>query len=181
MRPSLIENGSILEVHGEAGLGVLYYDDPAPFGEFELRLQWKTFQARDEEEAANSGIFLRAPIPTPELDDANFYNRAIEVQIDDSGYDAAAGRFRSPLHRTGAIYGIAPARLWAAKAPSTDGTPGIWNEFRIVAEGPQVSVQLNGSLVSEGIVPLTLTAPGLIAVQYHTGKVQFRSIRIRRL
>jgi hypothetical protein len=179
-RPALIENGSIIEVHGEAGLGVLFYDDPALFGDFELRLQWKAFEAT-QGETANSGIFLRAPSPPPELDDANFYDRAIEVQIDDSGYDAAAGRLRSPLHRTGAIYRIAPARLRAEKVASIDGTPGVWNEYRIVAEGPRASVRLNGRLASEGDVPAALTAPGLIAVQYHTGKVQFRSIRVRRL
>jgi hypothetical protein len=179
-RPALTENGTIIEVHGDAGLGVIYYDDPVLFGDFELRLQWKAFNVPGDG-VANSGIFLRAPSPAPELDDTNFYSRAIEIQVDDSGYEAAAGRFRSPLHRTGAIYGIAPARLRAAKITSVDGTPGYWNEFYIIAAGPRVTVRLNGRLVSEGDVPAQLTAPGLIAMQYHTGKVQFRSIRVRRL
>ena len=44
-RPALIEGGTIIEVHGDAGLGVLFYDEPAPFQDFELRLQWKAFLA----------------------------------------------------------------------------------------------------------------------------------------
>ena len=72
-------------------------------------------RARGPDEVANSGIFLRAPRPGLELDDANFYGRAIEIQIDDSGYDPGVGRFRSPLHRTGAVYGIAPACRRAEK------------------------------------------------------------------
>jgi hypothetical protein len=181
-RPALIENASILEVHGDAGLGVLFYDDPVLFGDFELRLQWKAFVERSTGEAvANSGVFLRAPRPAAELDDANFYNRAVEVQIDDTGYDFATRRFRSPLHRTGAVYKYAPARRHAQKAPSRDGEPGYWNASQITVRGTRVSVWLNGRLASEGEVPALLAGPGLIGLQYHTGKVQFRSIRVRRL
>jgi choline dehydrogenase-like flavoprotein len=181
-RPALIENGSILEVHGDAGLGVLVYDDPAAFGDFELRLQWKGFRDPTSGRAlANSGVFLRAPSPPTDLEDESFYERAIEIQIDDTGYDPDAGRFRSPLHRTGAVYKHAPARVHAAKTPSADGTPGFWNEYRITARGSRISVRLNDRLASEGDVPLSLTTPGLVALQYHSGKVQFRAIRIRRL
>ncbi|HEX8703511.1 MAG TPA: DUF1080 domain-containing protein, partial [Myxococcaceae bacterium] len=181
-RPALIENASILEVHGDAGLGVLFYDDPVLCGDVELRLQWKAFVERSTGEAvANSGVFLRAPRPAAELDDANFYNRAVEVQIDDTGYDFATRRFRSPLHRTGAVYNYAPARRHAQKAPSRDGEPGYWNASQITVRGTRVSVRLNGRLASEGDVPAALAGPGLIGLQYHTGKVQFRSIRVRRL
>lgn len=181
-RPPLIEGGTIIEVHGDAGLGVLFYDEPSLFGDFELRLQWKAFRgAEPAAEVANSGIFLRAPRPGPQLDDANFYGQAIEIQIDDSGYDSGAGRFGSPLHRTGAVYGIAPARRRAEKVPSTDGTPGVWNDCRIVAKGTHVSVALNGRSVSDGEVPPDLVQPGIVALQYHSGKVQFRAIRILRL
>jgi hypothetical protein len=170
-------------VHGDAGLGVLFYDDPALFGDFELRLQWKAFVAPpgSGEATANSGVFLRAPRPGATLDDASFYDRAIEVQIDDSGFDGARRRFGSPLHRTGAVYKHAPARCRAQKAPSRDGEPGAWNEYRITARGRRVRVELNGRLSSEGEVPAGLAGSGFIGLQYHTGKVQFRTIRVRRL
>jgi choline dehydrogenase-like flavoprotein len=181
-RPALIEDGSILEVHGDAGLGVLFYDDPDPFGNFDLRLQWKAFLGHGAGNlAANSGIFLRAPRPTAELDDATFYDRAIEVQIDDTGYDAANGRCCSALHRTGALYKHTPARNHGQKRPSRDGEAGFWNACRIIARGARISVWLNGRLASEGDVPAALAAPGVIGLQYHSGKVQFRAIRVRRL
>ena len=180
-RPALIANGTILEVHGDAGLGVLFYDDPQLFGDFELRLQWKAFLAGDGDITANSGVFLRTPRPPAVLDDATFYRHAIEIQIDDTGYDADRRRFRSPLRRTGAIYGHGPALVRAQKAPSRDGTPGAWNDYRIVAQGRRIRVELNGRLASEADVPADLTQPGCLALQYHSGKVQFRSIRVRRL
>ena len=181
-RPALIEGGTIIEVHGDAGWGCSSTTSRRSFQDFELRLQWKAFQRPGAPaEVANSGIFLRAPRPGPELDDANFYGRAIEIQIDDSGYDPGVGRFRSPLHRTGAVYGVAPACRRAEKAASTDGTPGFWNDCRVVATGPRISVSLNGRIVSEGELPPHLVQPGMLALQYHSGKVQFRAVRIRRL
>ena len=59
-RQPLVENGTILEVHGESGLGVLFYDEASLFGDFELRLQWKAFlKPGTGDISANSGIFLR--------------------------------------------------------------------------------------------------------------------------
>ncbi len=182
---------TILEVAAGAGtalaadaspfdLAVLFFDDPAPFRDFVLRLQWKAFFQDGGDITANSGVFLRAPAPPQKLTDDNFYKRAIEIQIDETGYDFAARRFRSPLHRTGAIYEIAPAHQWAAKVPSTDGTDGLWNDYEITASGDRVTVRLNGKLVSDGTV--TGKGPsGAIGFQYHTGKVQFRNVRVKRL
>ncbi len=181
-RSALIVNGTILEVHGDAGLGVLFYDEPQLFKNFELRVQWKAFMDPSTGDiSANSGIFLRAPQPPGDLTDANFYDHTIEIQIDDTGYDFAGGRFRSPLHRTGAIYKIAPARVRTQKTLSMDGTPGFWNSYHITASGTKIRVELNNVLVSEASVPPALMGAGRIAVQYHAGKVQFRSIRIKRL
>ena len=181
-RPALIEGGTIIEVHGNAGLGVLFYDEPTLFQDFELRLQWKAFhRAENPDEVANSGIFLRAPGPGLELDDASFYGQAIEIQIDDTGYDPGVGRFRSPLHRTGAVYGIAGGGGRAGKDASTEGTPGNRNDCRVLATGSRISVSLNDRIVSEGVLPPHLVLPGMLALQYHSGKVQFRAIRIRRL
>lgn len=176
----LVLNATILEVHGKAGLGILYYDEPTLFGNFELRLQWKAFLEADSgSPTANSGVFLRAPQPPVDLTDENFYSRAIEVQIDDTGYDATKRQFRSPFHRTGAIYGVAPVQRRVQKIPSLDGTAGFWNSYRIVAANTQIRVELNGVLVSERGVSPSLSAAGRIGFQYHTGKVQFRSIRIK--
>jgi hypothetical protein len=87
-------------------LGVLRYTGDS-FGDFILRLDWRAFDIY-----ANSGIFVRMPAPVAL--DGEFYNSTIEVQIDERGHDAANGIFGSPLHKT-AVYGVLPARLWAAK------------------------------------------------------------------
>jgi hypothetical protein len=180
-RPHLIAGGSILEVHGEAGDGVLFFDDPQGFQDFELRLQWKAFLDAAGDLTANSGIFLRAPRPPPELDASGFYDLCAEVQIDDTGYDNTRHRFGSPAHRTGASYGRHPARCAVQKLPSSDGSDGYWNEFRIIVEGARLAVRLNGLLASEGDLPPEFVHAGFIALQYHTGKVQFRQLRVRRL
>ena len=180
-RPHLVVGGSIVEVHGDAGDGVLFFDGPDGFRDFELRLQWKSFLDADGDLSANSGIFLRAPRPPLELDTGNFYDRCVEVQIDDTGYDNSRHRFGSPLHRTGAIYGRHPARCAVQKLPSSDGTDGYWNEFRIIAKDARLTVWLNGLLASDGDLPAEFVRPGFIALQYHTGKVQFRQVRVRRL
>ena len=41
-------------------------------------------------------------------------------------------------------------------------------------------VELNGRLATEGRVPAGLAGGGFIGLQYHTGKVQFRAIRVLR-
>jgi choline dehydrogenase-like flavoprotein len=180
-RPHLIAGGSILEVHGDAGAGVLFFDGQQELEDFELRLQWKAFLDAGGDLTANSGIFLRAPRPPLELDGAGFYDRCAEVQIDDTGYDNKRHRFGSPLHRTGAIYGRFPGRCAVQKLPSSDGTEGYWNEFRIIVQGRRLVVWLNGLLASEGDLPPEFVHPGFIGLQYHTGKVQFRQVRVRRL
>ena len=180
-RPPLIAGGTIVEVHGDAGDGVLFFDGPQPLQDFELRLQWKAFLGGDGDLTANSGVFLRAPRPPPEIDAAGFYDLCAEVQIDDTGYDNLRHRFGSPLHRTGAIYGRHPARCAVQKLPSSDGSNGYWNEFRIIVQGARLTVRLNGLLTSEGDLPPEWVRPGFIGLQYHTGKVQFRQLRIRRL
>ena len=182
-RPALIEGGTIIEVHGDAGLGVLFYDEPALFQDFELRLQWKAFhgaghcgrgrELRDLPARAAAGPG-RSTTPT------STGRRSRSRSTTPATTPAPAG-FRSPLHRTGAVYGIAPACRRAEKVASTDGTPGFWNDCRVVATGSRIAVTLNGRTVSEGELPSHLVQPGMIALQYHSGKVQFRAIRIRRL
>jgi hypothetical protein len=78
-----------------------------------------------------------------ELGDAGFYDRVIEIQIDDTGYDVATRRFCSPLHRTGAIYKVTPAQVLAEKTASVDGVPGLFGSVRLEAHGAgPVGVQI---------------------------------------
>ncbi|MDF3070626.1 MAG: hypothetical protein K0R38_6227 [Polyangiaceae bacterium] len=174
-------------------LGVLWYTKKA-YRDFVLKLDWRTFDAR-----ANSGIFIRTPTPLT-LDDANYYNSATEIQIDERGFKFAPpdSVYGSSLHKTGAVYGVFPARQWAARVVGPRGTPlaGLWNRYVIEARGPSIKVALNGKLVSAGTLqnlqpagssdqvngdPTRKRAEGFIGLQSHTEVAQFRNIRIKEL
>jgi choline dehydrogenase-like flavoprotein/Rieske Fe-S protein len=167
-------------------LGVIWYTTRM-FKDFILRLDWKAY-----DNAANSGIFLR--MPQPDVLDGGFYDSTIEVQIDEHGRDGANAVYGSPLHKTGAVYGVFPARLWAAKVvqPRDAGKSTFWNSCEIKLQGAAIEVRLNGLLVSKGEFPALLPAAapsagktkrdeGYIGLQCHTEVVQFRNIRIKEL
>jgi hypothetical protein len=167
-------------------LGMLWYST-GRFRDFILRLDWKAYDLK-----ANSGIFLRMPLPV--VLDAGFYDSSIEVQIDEQGYDHENAVYGSPLHKTGSVYGVFPARLWAAKVvqPRASGKSNFWNSCEITLQGTSIEVRMNGLLVSRGQFPnlLSVDAPGLgktkrdegyIGFQCHTEVVQFRNIRIKEL
>jgi choline dehydrogenase-like flavoprotein len=169
-----------------SSLGVIWYST-SMFQDFILRLDWKAY---DNE--ANSGIFLRMPLPSV-LDDG-FYDSTIEVQIDEHGVDHQNNVYGSPLHKTGSVYGVFPARLWAAKViqPRDSGRSTCWNSCEIVLQGGSIEVRLNGLLVSKGeftnLLPVgapsvakTKRVEGYIGIQCHTEVVQFRNIRIKGL
>lgn len=164
-------------------LGVLWYTQQA-FDDFILRLEWKTFSID-----ANAGVFIRAPRPQPPLLNSGFYDAATEVQIDERGKDFQPGRnpqalYGSSLHKTGAIYGIAPATRWAARVPRPrfGGREGGWNLFEITARGRSIEVRLNNHLVSRTTqLPASKLSRGFIGLQCHTDLAQFRNIRINSL
>jgi hypothetical protein len=149
------------------------------FRNFQLRLGWKAFDIR-----ANSGIFLRmAEIDQRDL--SRTYEQSIEIQIDETGKRFKSGDptvYGSSLHKTGAIYGLAPASQWAAKAISPRFSCGFWNAFDILLEDDVITVALNGKRVVDSFqLPPSLLNEGFIGLQCHTGIVQFRNIRIRPL
>ena len=147
------------------------------FADFELRLQWRIFSP-----LANGGIFFRAPEPAGDLFAAGgFYETALEVQIDERGFDPAKGTFGSPAHRTGALYGRLSSNRWAAKAASPrDGRQGYWNDLAVRLAGNNIEVRLNNELVCAG--PTGPARPfGFVGLQCHTEVVQYRAIRIQEL
>jgi hypothetical protein len=169
---------TILESFTFSRLGVLY--TMQEFENFVLKLDWKMFEID-----ANSGVFLRFPTLSDNPSDAElqdvYQNKSYEVQIDEKGFNFPASQegnplpYGSSLHKTGAIYELAPARKWASKRL------GLWNTYEIEAIGNSIRVKLNGELVSEYSDPNPRSLKGHIGLQYHTGRVQFRNIRIKTL
>ena len=95
------------------------------------------------------------------------YQGSIEIQIDETGKDFVAARdpqaiYGSSLHKTGAVYGLAPATRWASKAVSPRFAQGYWNTFEITANEDRISVLLNGEpVVREARLPANLVADRL--------------------
>jgi hypothetical protein len=123
------------------------------YANFELTLEFWV------DEPANSGVFIRCSDPQAVTDTSCY-----EVNIFDTRPDQT--------YRTGGIVHIA--------APSTViNTGGKWNSYRIRAEGTRLRVELNGTQTVD--TRDEQFASGPIALQYGTGTVGFRNVRIRSL
>jgi hypothetical protein len=162
--PSVRRVGSLLQT--AAGYG-LYWYTAEQFSNFRLWLEWRTEHAGD-----NSGVYIRIPDPsTPDaLHQADITGH--EIQIDDVGAGNPVGQ---AIHRTGAIYGL--------QAPSgfPGNGPGRWNSMLIEANGPHITVTINGQLVNDFISDRA--GKGFIALQAHDwpSRVQYRNLQITAL
>ncbi len=108
---------------------------------------------------ANSGVFIRCEDPKT-ITAMNAY----EVNIFDKRPDQS--------YRTGGIVDV-------AKPASIINTGGKWNTFDITAQGPRMTVTLNGMKMVD--VEHKGHARGPIALQYGAGTVKFRNVKIRTL
>jgi hypothetical protein len=137
------------------------------FSEFDLVVDWKACDY-----STNSGIVIHSPDPLKNRDDV--YKFGYEIQIDEGGYDYINNIYGSPLHKTGAIYGLSSSNRGNARKP------GLWNRFRITSTKSEIKVYLNGRLVScLSSLPQAKNTEGYICLQFHTNKIQFRNILIR--
>lgn len=108
---------------------------------------------------ANSGVFIRCEDPQ-NVTASNCY----EVNVYDTRPD--------PTYRTGSIVNVAApmAQIDAANQ---------WNRFEILAQGSHLEVILNG--VETVNTDNDQLDAGYIALQYGTGVVRFREVRIQEL
>lgn len=156
-----IDNGMLVT---QGGMGLLWYA-ARPFGNFELKLDWKVTKRSD-----NSGIFVRFPAPAgvhdPGGDPRVAIDQGYEIQIDDEGAPDGEG-----IHKTGAIYNLQPAARIASRPP------GEWNTFLIRVEGQIYNVTLNGTPVIINFKGKR-SLRGHIGLQNHSSKDQvfFRNI-----
>lgn len=161
-QPQMLRFGTALETSGGYGL---YIYTKEQFANFKLWLEWRETHTGD-----NSGVFIR----TPGAGVGNALQAAVdqghEIQIDDVGAPDGAA-----IHRTGAIY--------ALQAPSSFPIQplGLWNTYLIEANGAQINVSLNGTLINSYVS--NRQATGFIALQAHDfpSRVQFRNLQIKKL
>ena len=130
-----------------------YLVSKVPYENFEIRAEFYT------DADANSGIFIRCD--DPKVIDAK---TCYEVNIFDKRPD--------PTYGTGAIVDV-------AKVDPMPKAADQWNTYEIKAQGPKLTVVLNGQKTAE--VEDTKHATGPIALQYGSGLVKFRKVQIRPL
>jgi hypothetical protein len=147
------------------------------FRDFELALEWKV------PPGGNSGVFYHA------LESADpIYFSAPEMQVLD---DAAHPDGRNPLTSAGSAFGLYPAPRGVVKPA------GEWNAARLIVRGNAVEHWLNGRKVvsyevwsddwKAKVAASKFAAwkaygtgkEGLIGLQDHGDRVQFRSIKVR--
>lgn len=140
------------------------------YADFVLRFDFK-LQA-----GANNGVALRTPLEG----DPAFLGMEIQILDNDGWKDL------KPFQVHGSIYGVVPAKTGRLKPV------GEWNSQEIVCQGRRVRVTVNGEVILNadldqvgGRTPDGAAHPGLkrargfIGFLGHTGRVEFRNIRIK--
>lgn len=154
-----VEDGAIVGRHDKAEKEYSHLVTDAAFGDFTLRLRFKTV-------AGNSGVYFRTE------EDAKAFSGV-------SGFQAEI----DPSRDTGGLYET-NGRAWVVKptAEQVKGwfKPGEWNEMAITAQGTKVTVTVNGKISAEIDDPKG-RPQGRIALQVHGGQeglVYFKDITV---
>lgn len=175
-----VEDGRIVCL-GE-GFGFLRYDR-REFGDFTFRVEYRFAPHPKGKPAGNSGLGIRTGRFDPKRSRQTRPSYAsFEVQLlDDAGSPPSA-------HGTGSLY-----RYKSPTANPTRPAPE-WNTIEVACKGPRIAVRLNGQTILDADQsdlpnvskpPAGVPAPkdkplrGYVALQSHSGKVEFRKVQIR--
>jgi len=147
---------------GEGGMGLWWYAGQR-FTNFVLRGQFL-----QEQEIADSGVFVR--FPDPGNDPWIAVNQGHEMEIGDPDP-------QDPTWRTGSIY------PFQASTRANTKPLGQWNTFEIACVGHTYTVRINGEVVTAWTDPKQRSAAGYVGLQnYDDGKtVRHRNLRIKEL
>jgi len=160
-QPIMRRLGDVWETMGGYGL---YWYTREQLSNFVLHVEWRVARPDD-----NSGVYVR--IPSPDVPDAlnAADQQGHEIQINPVGAPDGAA-----VHRTGAIYSL----------QGPDSYPevvGRWNTYEIEANGPQITVTLNGIVVNT--YQSAREQAGYLALQAHHwgSRVQFGNLAVKKL
>ena len=167
MRSWHVEDGILYCSGGGGG----WLSTTKEYGNFELELEFRV------PPGGNSGVFLRAP------HEGNPAFAGMEIQVLDDRADEYAKL--QPYQYCGSLYGIAPPKTRVSKPA------GEWQTMKIVCDGAEVQVALNGTPISdtnldeqtahEAEHPGINRASGYIGLQNHGTRLDYRNIRLREL
>jgi hypothetical protein len=164
-----VEDG-LLICKGEP-MGYLYTEQN--YTHFRLLVDWRWAPGKPP---GNSGVLLRVNGPHRPLP------RCIEAQLKsgDAGdlYGFHGMKIDGPLARRRAIaaHELAGDLIGVAKLEGNEKEPGQWNTYEIVAQGPTVTVWVNGKKLNEAFDCDLVAGP--IALQSEGGEIHFRSVQI---
>jgi hypothetical protein len=139
-------------VQADKGSGMLV--TPMAYGDFQMSVDIYT------SDGANSGVFIRCTDPKNVSP-----TTAYEVNVFDKRPD--------PSYRTGAIVNVAKPLVQV-------NADGKWNTMEITARGSKFTVVLNGMTTVKDAEDAKFPR-GAIALQYGSGTVRFRNVRIKPL
>jgi hypothetical protein len=164
-------------LHCKGQRGGAQIESTGDYANFELQLEYRM------EKGGNSGVYLRIPDDMKPGQNPSYVG--MEIQLLDE-LDAQYAHIR-PAQYTGSVYDVAAAKREFVKPA------GEWGKIDIVCDRRHVQVTLNGTKIVDanlddypqnykahpGIRPEAKT--GHVGLQYHTGPLDFRNIRIREL
>ncbi|HEV3164222.1 MAG TPA: DUF1080 domain-containing protein [Isosphaeraceae bacterium] len=163
----LVKDG-LLVTKGEGGG---WLSTEKTYSNFILKLEYRTGPA------GNSGVFLRSP----RQGDPAYVGMEIQILDDDD----AKYKTLKPFQYTGSVYGVVPAERGHIRPP------GQWNAMEITADGPRITVKINGATVVDANLkehpdsvkehPGITRSEGYIGLQSHSEPVEFRNIQVREL
>jgi len=147
---------------GVGGMGLWWYAGRA-FTNFVMRGEFV-----QEQEIADSGVFLR--FPDPKDDPWNAVHQGHEIEIGDP-------EPKDPTWRTGSVY-----PFQASKTAHTKPI-GQWNQYEITCDGQRYVVRINGEVVTDWTDPKMRTRSGFIGLQNYNDQktVRHRMVRIKPL
>ncbi len=156
----------ILFVQGGGGGWLLTEKE---YDNFDLRLEFKM------PPKGNSGVALRSPLK------GNPAYVGMEIQL----LDDASWKGLKPTQQTGSIYDVVPA------AKVVTRPHGEWNQMRIVCQGRQVTIEVNGEKLVDANLeeykkhferhPGLQRSGGHLGLQSYNFRVEFRNIYIKPL
>ena len=161
----------VLYVQGSGGGWLMTEKE---YSDFELRLEFKM------PEKGNSGVALRSA-----MEGNPSFESGMEIQLLDDEWHKKNYKGLKDTQLTGSIYGVVPPSKSALKPV------GEWNKMRIIAKGPQITVELNGEKIVDANLndhkdkvkehKGLLRPKGHLGLQSHDGRVEFRNLYVKEL
>jgi hypothetical protein len=146
----------------EGGMGLWWYMKRT-FTNFVMRGEFV-----QEQEIADSGVFIR--FPDPGNDPRLAVKKGHEIEIGDPNPE-------KPTWRTGSMY------PFKASVKANTRPAGQWNDFELVCMGYNYSVRINGELVTAWTDAQQRSLSGHVGLQNYNDQktVRFRNLRIKDL